>query len=389
MNRIGVIGIGRLGLSFALLAERSGYSVLGCDTRDSYVATLNDKSYTTGEPFINEYLTNSKAFMATIDLQAVTLYADILFCFVATPSLPDGSYDHSAVDTVVNELQELHVKGQDMTGKVLVIGCTVMPGYTASIQSKLESTGITVVYNPEFIAQGDIINGLRKADMVLIGTDSEPALHSLTAIYRTIMDNPAPRICAMSPCAAEITKISINCYLTMKIAYRNMIGEIAINSGVESEVNTIIGAIGADSRIGTQYLLYYGFGYGGVCLPRDMRALGVHTNRVGVYQELTSTIDELNNNHHKYLFNYYVKRNWNRDIPFLFTQLSYKKGVDILTESQQYKLCKDLLEHGYSVDITESDAVIEQVKQELSRYGNKVTYGQVTNGYKIDIYDRR
>lgn len=388
MNRIGIIGIGRLGLSFALLAEQCGYTVIGSDTNRAYLESLADGTFTASEPYIEEYIKTCTKLSTTIELEQVVNSCDVMFCFVATPSLPDGSYDHSAIDGVVNELQELHVKGQNMTGKILVIGCTTMPGYTSSIQSRLESTGISVVYNPEFIAQGNIVDGLRYADMVLIGTEDMMIATTIMEIYRTLMPN-SPNWNIMSPTAAEITKISINCFLTMKIAYRNMIGEIAINSGVGEEKNTILTAIGSDSRIGTQYLLYYGFGYGGICLPRDMRALGLHTQRVGVRQELTTIIDELNTHHHDYLLSYYMKQNWNRDIPFLFTQLAYKSGVDILTESQQYRLCKDLLTHGYKVDITESDAVIAQVQQELVQYKDQITYNGSVTGYKIDIYDKR
>ena len=245
---IGVIGIGKLGLSFALLAERSGYHVIAYDNRPDYIASLIINDYKTSEPFINEYLQKSQIGYAK-NIEGVINQCDTVFCFVATPSLSDGGYDHSSVDDIVNQLQELHVQGLQMDNKILVIGCTTMPGYCNTVQSRLDQTGISVVYNPEFIAQGDIINGLKKADMVLVGTDDDKAYLALQGIYRTIMTQE-PKFNRMSPTAAEITKISINCFLTMKIAYANMIGEIAINSGIESEVDTILQAIGNDTRIG-------------------------------------------------------------------------------------------------------------------------------------------
>lgn len=381
-NKLGLIGVGKLGLSFALLAEQKGYGVLGCDTRMDYVQSLNNKTFTTTEPHINEYLQNSQTFMATTDLGAVVLYADILYCFVATPSLPDGSYDHSAIDRIVNNLQELHVKGFNMEEKYLVIGCTTMPGYCESIAKRLSATGISVCYNPEFIAQGDIINGLKTADMVLIGCD-KGAHYVLSDIYTRIM-NIAPDIRIMSTTAAELTKISINCFLTMKIAYANMIGEIAINSGVENEISTILSAIGADTRIGNKYLSY-GFGYGGPCLPRDMMALGRHAGSVDVSDLLPLTIDSINSGHTWYLLDYYKSKNQDKNTPFIFTQLSYKKGTEMLIESQQYRLCKELLDEGYKVDITESPAVIEQVKKELHQYKDQITYGGLITGYNITL----
>lgn len=382
-NRIGVIGIGKLGLSFALLAAQRGYTVYGQDNRAEYIDSLVDKLYSTSEPLIDEYLHSCTSFTPLFSLSTVVDGCDILFCFVATPSLPDGSYDHSAVDDVVSDLQRLHVQGIDLSSKVLVIGCTTMPGYCDTIAQRLETAGVTVVYNPEFIAQGSIIHGLRTADMVLIGCDSDPAYLMLQGIYRTIM-TVEPKFNRMSRTAAEITKISINCYLTMKIAYANMIGEIAINSGQQEYVGCILDAIGSDSRIGSKYL-GYGFGYGGPCLPRDMTALGVHAKSVGLIPLIQDSIDGCNNNHAVYLKNYYSRQNPDTTVPFLFTQLTYKTGTDMLVESQQYRLCKDLLAAGYSVDITESPAVVQQVQKELVEHADRITYGTVTNGYKIEI----
>lgn len=381
-NTIGIIGIGKLGLSFALLAEKSGYKVIGYDTRRDYIESLLYRTYKTSEPHINEYLETSQISYAQ-DLGGLVYPSDVLFCFVATPSLPDGSYDHSAIDSVVNNLQELHVQGVDMTDKILVIGCTTMPGYCDTIANRLESTGISVAYNPEFIAQGDIINGLRTADMVLIGVQEESTSYALAGIYRTIMTK-IPIIKRMSRKAAELTKISINCYLTMKIAYANMIGDTAISSGLESEVSTILQAIGSDTRISNKYLKY-GFSPGGPCIPRDMRALRAHAITVEQWLPIAESVDEFNEFHSRTLF--YRLRNTYKDrsIPFLFTQLTYKSGVDILTESQQLQLCTDLLDNGYMVDITESDRVVEQVKLLLEKYGDRVTYGTATQGIKIEL----
>lgn len=382
-NNIGVIGIGKLGLSFALLAEHCGYRVMGCDNRNDYMQKLIDKEYASSEPFINEYLQQSQQFIPT-SFGAVVYYNDVLFCFVATPSLPDGSYDHSAIDKIVADLQELHVQGTQMDNKILVIGCTTMPGYCDTIQSRLDATGISVVYNPEFIAQGSIIQGLRFADIVLIGCDHNPIVeHTIQSIYETLMDI-TPRYNIMSRTAAELTKISINCFLAMKISYTNMIGEIAINTGCENEVNIILEAVGDDSRIGHKYLKY-GFGFGGPCIPRDQKALGIHAGRVGTQVVIPKAIDNSNALHAEYLKSHYIKQNPDKTIPFIFTQLTYKKGVDMLVESQQYRLCRDLLEVGYSVDITESATVIVQVQQKLSQYSDRITYGAITNGYKINL----
>lgn len=380
-NRLGIIGIGRLGLAFALQCERSGYGVIGCDTREDYIRSIEHGGFTTSEPYIEEYLADSKAFMATTDLEATVLYADLLFIFVATPSLPDGSYDHSAIDRIITDL--LRLNGEDtLVGKILVIGCTTMPGYTKTVQERVSHTGMEVIYNPEFIAQGDIINGLKSADMVLIGTTSPLAQEAVKNVYYRIMDKVSV-FNVMTPTAAEITKISINCFLTMKIAYANMIGDIVISSGIEDEVKTVLSAIGSDSRIGTKYL-GYGFGYGGPCLVRDNKALNIHARTIKTNSNLCGATDFANDTHNIHQIEHYIKKNPDKNVPFVFSQLAYKKGTDILTESQQYRLCKDLLMAGYQVDIRESPSVIEQVKKELEQYSNQITYG-TREGYNITL----
>jgi len=107
-NRIGVIGIGRLGLSFALLCEQSGYEVVGYDVRQNYLDSLRDKSFSSPEPFVNEYLQQATHFMVTDQLKELVELCDTIFCFVQTPSLEDGSYNHTYIEDVIDQLSTLY-----------------------------------------------------------------------------------------------------------------------------------------------------------------------------------------------------------------------------------------------------------------------------------------
>lgn len=373
---IGVIGTGRLGLSFALLCAQKGFTVTASDKDVNYIARLQNKTHTTSEPFIEIYLKDSENILFTTSNRLVVESSDIIFIFVPTPSLPTGEYNHQYIEEAIES-----ISGMDISSKMLIIGCTTMPGY---IQNLIDRTGYDIVYNPEFIAQGDIINGLRNADMILIGAHKEPSVHALTALYRALMNQYNIKVNVMSPTAAELTKISINCFLTTKIAFANMIGEVAINSGVESEVPTILQAIGSDTRIGNKFLRY-GFSAGGVCLPRDGKALTAHSRSVGITPLLIDGTEGSRALHNSYLRTYFMNQNPDKNTPFIFNQLSYKKGVDILTESQQYLLCKDLLKEGYSVVINESAPVVDVVMQELSQYADRITFNKEITGYTIDI----
>lgn len=379
MEKVGIIGVGRLGLSFALLCEHKGYEVYGYDNREDHIKSLNDKSYKTTEPNVEFLLRKSKNFIATSDLNEVLKNTDTIFIFVPTPSKKDGSYDHSYVDEVIENIKN---SGITIDNKLIVVGCTVMPGYTESKRIELIPFGADIAYNPEFIAQGSILNGLQMADMVLIGLGNNNHLKRLTNLYTRIMDIEA-YFNVMSTTSAEITKIAINCFLTTKIAYANMIGEIAINSGVGMEIPKILKAIGNDSRIGNKYL-QFGFGFGGPCLPRDNRALGNHSQMVGVFPGICKISDAMNEDHADYLRDFYIKRNIDKK-PFIFNQLTYKKGVEMLTESQQYRLCKDLLKAGFSVDIIESEQVVASIKEELPEYLDRITFNTCQDGFKIEL----
>ena len=164
--KVGVIGAGRLGICFALLLEKAGYDVIVSDCRQDYVADLNDRVIITNEPGVAELLNDAKNFTATTDNIEVIKQCDIIFTLVATPSLPDGSYDVSAVWQVVHDFQNANM---DIHGKTFVVGCTTNPGDCDNFQSQLNAYGVDVYYNPEFIAQGSIIKDLQRADMVLIG----------------------------------------------------------------------------------------------------------------------------------------------------------------------------------------------------------------------------
>ena len=358
--KIGLIGAGRLGICLALLIEQAGYDVIASDVREAYVNELQNKRIITNEPDVQSYLEKSTRIQFTTDNSRVIKESDIIFTLVQTPSLEDGSYDVSAVWKVVEDFQQ--IDGM-LNGKSLVVGCTTNPGDCEEFQKRLEIGGVSVYYNPEFIAQGSIIKDLQHADMVLIGGDGKHA-PVLRDIYEKIqLGYSIPNIHFMSTKAAELTKIAVNCFLTTKISYANQVGQVMIKDGLEDEVNTVLNAIGSDSRIGRKYL-GFGFGFGGPCFPRDNRAFASYARAVGVDHAIGETTDNFNNEHSDFLRDYYLNKN-KEELPFCFKYLTYKPEIDILTESRPYDLALALLEEGYKVyciDETCKDIVDERIK---------------------------
>ena len=384
--KIGVIGSGRLGITFALLCEKAGYEVIVSDKRDDYVYNLNHGICDTNEPLIQKMLFEVNNFSATTSNVEIIENSDIIFTFVATPSTTDGSYDTSAVFEVANDFFESSKLDIPVFNKKFVIGCTTNPGDVDQIQNKLSMFSIQVAYNPEFIAQGEIVKGLEQSDIVLIGTEYQELSNELIQIYNRIQNTPV-HAHVMSPKAAEITKIGINCFLTTKISYANMMGDILTKSNLGNEIDSVLNAVGGDSRVGKKYMKY-GFGFGGPCLPRDNRALGHYANELGLKLNLPLTVDEFNKEHAEFIKNFFIGQNPDKAIPFVMNYVTYKRGTDILEESQQFKLCLDLLEEGYYVNVIEIEPVIKQLSDLSEQFNNRLKFykpGTSPEGFVINL----
>ena len=366
--KIGVIGAGRLGICFALLAESAGHDVYVSDVRPNYVAQINAREIFSNEPDVEELLMESKHLRATTNNQDVIKSSDVIFTFVPTPSLDDGSYDCSLVDSVVCDL----LRAPNLEGKKFIVGCTTNPGFVDKVDEKLEGRGISVFYSPEFVAQGTIIRDMKNADMILCGGNDEEGFELIKSIYLSFMDSEV-NFYPMSNTAAEITKIGINCFLTYKISYANMMGQILYNSGCGDEIKNILASIGADSRIGSKYL-NYGLGFGGPCLPRDNRALGYYADQVGLKYSLPQVTDDFNEAHAEFIKNYCVESN-KEGLPFFIDSIGYKIGCDLVIESPRLRLVEDLLEDGHRVYVQEIDEVIAGYSEDLEEdYGDNIIF---------------
>ena len=384
--KIGIIGAGRLGLTFALLCEKNGYEVIVSDVREDYVFNLNQKICLTNEPLIQSMLLDTKNFSATTNNIEVIENSDVIFTFVATPSTLDGNYDTTRVFDVVANFYTASSLNIPLYEKKFIVGCTTNPGDVEQIQTRLNMFNIQVAYNPEFIAQGEIVKGLEQSDIVLIGTEYTELSNQLIQIYNKIQTTPVNAY-IMSPKAAEITKIGINCFLTTKISYANMMGEIMIKAGIQDEIDMVLGAIGGDSRVGKKYLKY-GFGFGGPCLPRDNRALGHFAKNLGMELNLPLTVDNFNKEHANFIKDYFIQKNPDRMVPFVMDYITYKKGTDIIEESQQFQLCIDLLNEGYTLHVIEIDTITNKLQKMSESYNNRLKFfkpGTNPQGYKITL----
>eukprot|EP00658_Telonema_sp_P-2_P000187 TRINITY_DN1005_c0_g1_i4.p1 TRINITY_DN1005_c0_g1~~TRINITY_DN1005_c0_g1_i4.p1 ORF type:complete len:401 (-),score=161.56 TRINITY_DN1005_c0_g1_i4:263-1465(-) len=367
-DNITIIGCGRLGLCLALCFDRAKYNVLAVDIFPDYVKALNDRSFNSKEPRVNEFLAEAGDFKATTDIEEGIAHSDILYVLVDTPSTGgDRHYDTSKLGNVLAAINQRKVKN-----KHVIIGCTIMPGYIRNIAAHLlrDCENVTISYNPEFIQQGDIIRGFLNPDMVLIGEGSQEVGDFMIELYKRTCENQ-PVVGRMSAESAEICKISINCFITTKISYCNMVGDIADRTP-GAEKNEILQAVGADSRIGGK-CLRPGYGFGGPCFPRDNRALGGYAESIGIKPLIPLATDNYNKIHTQIMIENKLAEN---RAEYTFSDVAYKPQcpVPIIEESQKLAVAAGIAKAGKRVIIEDRDFIVACVRAEFgSMFEYKVT----------------
>jgi len=362
---ITVIGCGRLGLCLALCFDRAKYNVLAVDIFPEYVKALNDRTFNSKEPRVNEFLAEANTFRATTDIKEGIEHSDILYVLVDTPSTGGNRhYDTSKLGNVLAAINSHRVKN-----KHVIIGCTIMPGYIRNIATNLlrDCENVSISYNPEFIQQGDIVRGFLNPDMVLIGEGCKEVGDHMEALYKEVCEN-TPVFGRMSAESAEICKIAINCFITTKISYCNMVGDIADRTP-GADKNELLAAVGADSRIGGK-CLRPGYGFGGPCFPRDNRALGGYAESIGIKPLIPIATDEYNSLHTQIMIENRLAENRSE---YTFSDVAYKPQcpVPIIEESQKLAVAAGVARAGKRVTIEDRDFIIACVRAE---FGNLFEY---------------
>lgn len=350
--KISIVGLGKLGSPIVAVLASKGYEVVGIDTNPVFVEKINNHVAPVDEPQLQELLTEHKArISATMDWTRAVTESDLTTVIVPTPSGPDGAFRNDHVLSVMDEV------GRVLANKpgyhLVVVHSTTMPGSLGGpIRQRLERASgrkvgpdLGLCYNPEFIALGDVINGLLHPDFILIGESDKKAGDMLEGIYRKVV-GPNANIARMNFVNAELTKISVNTYVTMKISFANMLGEIC--ERLEgADVSIVADAIGRDTRIGKKYLKP-AVGYGGPCFPRDTIAFDRVAHLVGTTADLALATETINRRQIARLTEMIREL-----IPaggiVAVLGMSYKPGTPVIEESQGVLLAKSLRDAGFAV----------------------------------------
>jgi UDPglucose 6-dehydrogenase len=365
VNSISVIGLGKLGLCVAACFADKGFEVIGADIDIEKIGKINRGISPIEETSLQEYLTRCrKRLKATVDVREAVLKSEVSFIVVATPSLADGSFSNEYLEKALLKIGGALRKKKGY--HLVVVTSTVMPQATGQVaRAILENASgkrcgrdFGLAYNPEFIALGSVIHDFLNPDFILIGETNKKDGNILEGIYRRTCENQ-PRFARMSLLNAEITKITLNCYVTTKITFANSLAALCERlPGADAEVVTK--AIGLDSRIGGKYLRP-GLGFGGPCFPRDNLAFAAFARRLETRAKLAEMVDEVNRDQVSRVVARVneiiagLKKGKQAKVAVL--GLSYKPQTPVAEQSQALGIAQALANEGYAVKVYDPQAM--------------------------------
>ena len=350
--RVSVIGLGKLGSPMAACFAAKGLTTIGVDVNADFVGAINEGRPPVFEPRLDEMVSAGRDHLtATTDTASAVAASDATFVIVPTPSDTDGGfslrYALEACDAIGAALRDRDAY------HLVAMTSTVMPGSTGGpIKSALESASgkrvgvdFGLCYSPEFIALGSVIQDFLNPDFLLIGESDERAGELLASIYRQVVENE-PAVARLSFVDAELAKLSVNTFVTTKIAFANTLARICERLPGAS-VDAVTSAIGLDSRIGARYLRG-AISYGGPCFPRDNAALASLARALGAPALVAEATDASNRDGITSLAELIVDR-----LPDGGTVgvlgLSYKPNTDVVEESPGLNLARTLSDQGVHV----------------------------------------
>jgi UDPglucose 6-dehydrogenase len=294
--RINVVGTGYLGATHAAAMAELGFDVIGVDTDPAKIELLSSGRVPFHEPGLEELIARHLAtghLRFTTDLAEAVAMSDIHFVCVGTPQqatshAADLRFVESAVAGIARALSH----------DGIVVGKSTVPVGTAArlreLLGALAPDGISaeLIWNPEFLREGKAVDDTLHPDRVVIGGASAEAEMAMREVYAGPIGEGAPFLAVDLP-TAELVKVSANAFLATKISFINAIAELCTVAG--ADVATLADALGMDSRIGRRFL-DAGLGFGGGCLPKDIRALMHRAGELGALDVvgLMQQVDEIN-----------------------------------------------------------------------------------------------
>ncbi len=355
MQKISVVGLGKLGLCLAAILAESGYDVIGVDIDQEKVQTIARGRSPIYEPGLDSLLRSTRsALSVTTDFGEAVSRTQATFVVVPTPSEKSGEFSLKHIKAVMREVGRALAKKPGY--HLIVVNSTVMPGSMDGVvlptlereSGKIAGKHFGVCYNPEFVALGDVLRGLRNPDFVLVGESDSKAGDLVAGIQGRICAGKVP-VERMSFVNAEVAKMAVNSFVTMKMSFANTLAEIC-ERVAGGDVDKITNAIGKDKRIGGTYLKG-GIGYGGPCFPRDNMAFAVFAKKIGLKAELALATDRTNKRQVTRIVKLIEDRFSSPSTRIGVLGVTYKPNTDVLDSSQALMVAEGLAKKGFEVHV--------------------------------------
>ena len=361
--KISVIGTGYVGLVTGACFADVGNSVVCVDNNREKIEDLKNGRLPFFEPRLEELVAanvRERRLSFTVDLAEAIRESEVCFIAVGTPMDGEGRADLDQVRAVGREI------GRRLARKMIItLKSTVPVGTTDEIEgiiaAGLEARGagldFSVVFNPEFLKEGDAVKDCFSPDRVIIGTTDPESARILVNLYRPFVRNH-DRFLVMDARSAEMAKYASNAMLATRISFMNEMAGICEKVG--ADVNQVRLGMGADSRIGYNYL-YPGCGYGGSCFPKDLKALAHLARAAGVPAAIVETVEKVNAAQKLVLLAKIAER-FGDDLTgrtFGVWGLSFKPYTDDMREAPSLAIVPGLLERGAAVRVYDPQALKE------------------------------
>lgn len=337
--KLGIIGVGKLGLSLAVLFSKH-FKIYGVDVSKQRINQIMNRERF-HEPQVNEYLEKYGSNLRVSTDYKTLKICRVVFIITQTPSLSSGKFDLQYVESALKQLHEMNPDCLAVVSSTINIGD----------MDKLKQIHERIAYNPEFIRQGSIIHDFKNPKFVLIGAYNQEDGETVAKIWRTVHNKP---IYIVKPVEAEIAKLSLNVSFTLGITFANVIGEVCEAFGANP--NKILNLIYLDRR---DY--QPGLGFGGPCFPRDVKCFQRTCEEKSVLSgsKFANLISMLNN--------YTLDRRYHKILEtgkkkIAMIGVSYKPGVALTIESQPLKIAEKLMKEGYELYVYDPLAEDEAAK---------------------------
>lgn len=367
---VGVLGLGHVGLPTAVGFAELGWQVIGTDSDSAKVALIASGRCPFYEPDLETLLQKNLAegrLKVTADVGETVRESDILFVCVGTPQKPDGSPDLSQVEAVIRTV------ARNLNGYKLIVEKSTVPVQTAQwikrtiLRYAGNNAEFDIASNPEFLREGTAVRDFFHPDRIVIGVESQRAKEWLLELYKPLN---AP-IVVTDVNTAELIKHAANSFLALKISFINMISDLC--EAVGADVTEVAKGIGLDPRIGPHFL-QAGIGYGGYCLPKDLKAFIHIAEEHRVDFSLLKEVEKINESRVDKFVRKVQQALWVlKDKTLAIWGLSFKPNTDDIREAPSLKLIRRLLDEGANLRLYDP-AAMENVKQVFPEEPPRLVY---------------